>query len=329
MNVSASQSSKGFWQRPESTVGMVLVILLAGGIGTLGYFFSDWIIGIMQQPLGLTVVLMIFAALTFILLDRSMRTLMSYFFQSTLRTITSWFVTIDPIKVLQNYATELSENMAKINRQMHRLRGQIHLMNEQIMVNQNEIEQNLSLAAEAKTSGDTAIVGLHSRKIGRLEQSNERLQKLLNRMEAVYEGLSNMKQHSYVLQEDITDQLELKRKERKAVNTSHSAMEAAMEMMDKGGEGKRDYDEALEDIADDVSRKIGEMEHFMNLSDDFMKSFDLRKGVLEDEGLQRLESWKKKHPTQFLESSAMSSFPKDIQGKSDAKEKSSRESSTS
>ncbi len=329
MNAFASPSSKGFWQRPEGTVGMILAILLAAGIGALVFFFSEWILGVVQQPLGLTVVLMFIAALAFIFLDRSMRTLMSYFIQSLLRTITSWFITIDPLKVLQNYAAELSANMAKMNRQMHRLRGQIHLMQEQIMSNENEIEQNLSLAAEARSSGDVAIVGLHSRKIGRLEQSNERLQQLLDRMESVYEGLSNMKQHSFVLQEDIKDQLELKRKERKAINTSHSAMEAAMEMMDNGGEGKQEYDEALEDIADDVSRKIGEMEHFMSLSDDFMKGFDLKKGVLEEEGLRRLEQWENKHPTQFLESKAQSSFPRDMKDKSKAQEKSGGESSAS
>src|SRR5690606_30739175 len=53
------------------------------------------------------------------------------------------------------------------------------------------------------------------------------------------------------------------------------------------------FDAALEAIADDVSQKVGEMERFMELSDNFMKSVDLQNGIFEEEGLAMLEKWEK------------------------------------
>ena len=59
------------------------------------------------------------------------------------------------------------------------------------------------------------------------------------------------------------------------------------------------FDQAMEVIADDVGRKVGEMERFMEISDNFMESIDLQNGVFEEKGLQMLEKWEKEG-TSFL-----------------------------
>ncbi|MEO6190061.1 MAG: hypothetical protein ABIO44_06580, partial [Saprospiraceae bacterium] len=51
------------------------------------------------------------------------------------------------------------------------------------------------------------------------------------------------------------------------------------------------FEEALDAMADDVSSKVGEMEQFMELSENFMSSVDLQNGVFEVEGLKMLEKW--------------------------------------
>ena len=39
--------------------------------------------------------------------------------------------------------------------------------------------------------------------------------------------------------------------------------------------------------------KVGEMERFMDMSSNLMKSIDLQNGVFEDEGMKMLEEWEK------------------------------------
>lgn len=268
----------------------VLLLTLAGG---LVFWFWEALTFQLQNPLSLTFAFLVMASLLFIFFDRSMRIIGKTYLNNLVRTITSWFVTIDPIEVLENYIVELRENTAKMKRQMHRLRSQIHVLQEEIVGNRRDISKLMERAGIAKQSEDEADFVLQVRKTGRLEESTEKLSRLLKRMESVYSGLESMKKHSRNLAEDLADELDLKRKERNAIRTSHSAMEAAMELMDNKGEASNEFDEALENIADDVSRKVGEMEHYMKLSDEFLKTIDLKKGVLEESGMKKLESWQK------------------------------------
>jgi hypothetical protein len=68
-----------------------------------------------------------------------------------------------------------------------------------------------------------------------------------------------------------------------------------------GNKDKRhQFDQALEAIADDVSQKVGELEQFMEMSDNFMKSIDLEKGVFEEEGLKMLEQWESEEASLLL-----------------------------
>ncbi len=91
--------------------------------------------------------------------------------------------------------------------------------------------------------------------------------------------------------EDVQDQVMVKEQERKAIRSSHSAMKSAMNVISGDKDKRAMFDAALEAIADDVSQKVGEMERFMELSDNFMKSVDLQNGIFEEEGLAMLEKW--------------------------------------
>ena len=53
------------------------------------------------------------------------------------------------------------------------------------------------------------------------------------------------------------------------------------------------FDQAMEVVADDIGRKVGEMEEFMEISDKFMSSIDLQNGIFEEQGLEMLEKWEK------------------------------------
>ena len=125
-------------------------------------------------------------------------------------------------------------------------------------------------------------------------------------MEVLYRVLTKMYENSQIMQEDIADQVEVKEQERIAIRSSNSAMRSAMSVI-KGDKDKRAmFDQALEAVADDVSQKVGEMERFMELSDNFMKSIDLQNGVFEEEGLKMLEKWEGEGVSKLLGSESNS-----------------------
>ena len=294
------KKQKSFWRKPEGITGLIFLIgalllggsLISSGIGA--------IIAFVGTTGGLITTLASLGLIIFMGLDNKARNLISYLYKSTMRWITGLFVTIDPIGILKNYVDDLKKNLKKMRMQIGKLRAQMHKLKEMIINNQKQIKTNLDLAAAARDNEQQAVLILKTRKAGRLKESNMKLDDLYKRMEVLYRVLSKMYENSYILSEDIEDQVKMKDQERKAILAGHSAMKSAMSII-KGDTDKRlMFDQALEHIADDVSNKVGEMEQFMEMSEDFMNSIDLQNGIFEEKGMEMLDAWEKKSTSLLL-----------------------------
>jgi phage shock protein A len=215
-------------------------------------------------------------------------------YKSAMRKITSFFVTIDPIGILENYVDDLADNLRKMGKQIGNIRGQMRKLKTLIKENVEEMNQNLRIAQKAKEKGIQNQMVLASRKAARLKETNQKYAELLSKMEILYRVLTKMYQNSEILLEDTKDQVKLKKEERKAIRASHSAMKSAMSVISGDADKRQLFDAALEEIADDVANKVGEMEQFMEMSSNFMESVDLQNGIFEEEGVKMLEQWEKK-----------------------------------
>ncbi|WP_298544650.1 hypothetical protein [uncultured Aquimarina sp.] len=286
-----SLKPKTFWKRPEGKTGMLFMGLLgAGGLYGL-YKVLPFLINIVENTLYLGVLLAVLGALIYIVLDPKMRNLIFYMYKSFMRWLTGLFIQIDPIGILKSYIDDLHSNLKKMNKQIAVLKGQMKRLQTIIYDNKKNINNNLKLASAAKERDKKGIMILKSRKAGRLKESNIKLDELYKKMEILYRVLVKMYENSEILLEDIEDQVMVKEQERKAVRAGHSAMKSAMNIIAGNNDKKEMFDRALEAIADDVSMKIGEMERFMEMSNNFMDSIDLQNGIFEEEGLELLEKW--------------------------------------
>jgi TolA-binding protein len=282
---------KSFWSRPEGVTGGLFLAFLIFGGGYLAATSIAAIFAFVSTTMGSFISLMILGTIVFLALDSKSRTLFSYMYKSAMRWLTGLFVNIDPIGILKNYVADLKSNLTKMNRQIGQLRGQMHKLKEIIINNKKEIDTNLNMASEASQANKQAQMLLKSRKAGRLQESNLKLEDLYKKMEVLYRVLSKMYENSEILVEDVTDQVMVKEQERKAILASNSAMKSAMSVIKGDPDKKAMFDAALESIADDVASKVGEMERFMEVSKGFMQSIDLQNGVFEEEGLKMLEKW--------------------------------------
>jgi len=295
-----SKKSKSFWGRPEGVTGGIVMAGVAIGAGILITTFLPSIIAFASSILGLAVTLLVLGAIIFMALDSKMRNLVWYMYKSVMRSITGLFVQIDPIAILKSYVDDLKANLRKMNRQITQLRGQMHKLKELIINNQKQITTNLNQASAAKESDKRNVMILKSRKAGRLKESNVRLEDLYKKMEVMYRVLSKMYENSEILVEDVGDQVKVKEQERKAIRASHGAMKSAMSIIKGDADKRLMFDQALEAVADDVSQKVGEMERFMEVSENFMASVDLQNGVFEEEGMKMLEKWEREGESLLL-----------------------------
>jgi phage shock protein A len=291
---------KNFWQRPEGVTGAIFTGALVLGGGYLLYQALPTLIALASNTLYLGLILAALAGLIYVVLDPKMRNLIWYMYKSIMRSITGWFVQIDPIGILKSYIDDLRDNLGKMNKQISSLKGQMYKLSELINTNQREIKNSLGMASKAKETGKESIMVLKARKAGRLQESNMKLEDLYKRMEVLYRVLTKMYENSEIMLEDLQDQVVVKEQEYKAIKASHSAIRSAMSVLSGNPDQKYMYDMALEAMAEDVGQKVGEMERFMDMSKNIMDSIDLQNGVFEEEGINMLEQWEKEGVSKLL-----------------------------
>ncbi len=303
---------KSFWKRPEGVTGTIFLLAVLGG---LGYFLAvnmTAILALAANTIYLVLMLMALAALIYIVLDPKMRNLIWYMYKSVMRSVTGMFVQIDPVGILKSYVEDLQDNLGKMSQQIGNLKGQIRKMSTLMDENNKEISNSLKLASVAKQQNNESQVVLATRKAARLQETNEKYAALHGKMEILYRILDKMYKNSEILLEDTKDQVKLKEQERKAIRASHSAMKSAMSVISGDPDKRAMFDAAIENIADDVASKVGEMERFMEMSSNFMDSIDLQQGVFQEEGLKMLEEWEEKSTLMLLGPKTTSSDSLDL-----------------
>jgi len=292
----SNKKSKSFWKRPEGVTGTIFLIAILGALGALGFLALSNIGSILMIVFSTLVI----GSVLFMAIDKKARNLVWYMYKSAMRWITGLFIQLDPIAILKSYISELEGNLRKMNKQLNMLKGQMHKLKETIMINKKNIASNLEMASKAKNSNERSKVILKSRKAGRLKESNVKLEDLYKKMEVLYRVLTKMYDNSFILKEDVKDQVMVKEQEYKAIKASNSAMKSAMSVISGDPDKRAMFDAAMETIADDVANKVGEMERFMEVSSGFMESIDLQNGIFEEEGMKMLEKWEREGDSLLL-----------------------------
>ncbi len=283
--------SKSFWQRPEGVTGGLLLLGLAAAAVVLLNKYLPLLVSLAENTAYLAAMLAALAGVVYVVLDPKTRNLVWFMYKSVVRWMTGLFVQIDPIGILKSYIQDLEKSLRTLSKQIGALRGQMRQLKGIMDGNATEIQKNMAIAERSKKQGDDKNLTLSTRKAGRLQDANAKYQALYGKMDVLYKVLTRMYEHSEIVLEDTKDQVTLKEQEYQAIKTSHSAIRSAQSVLSGSPDQRAMFDQALEQLADEVSQKVGDMERFMDTSRNLMDSIDLTNGVFEEEGLQLLQQW--------------------------------------
>jgi hypothetical protein len=184
--------------------------------------------------------------------------------------------------------------------QIGELKGQMRALQQEILKNEKVREDSLKQAKIAKERGKQSAFVLKARKAGRLKESNITFRTLYNKMELLYRVLTKMLEASQFWYEDLSDEVDVKIRERKMITKGYSVYKRAKKVIQGDPDAKELFDQTLEYMAEDYAQKLGEIENFMDISQGFIESVDIKNGVYEEEALQELEEWEKKTDSLIL-----------------------------
>ncbi len=280
---------KNFFQRPEGKLGTAVLI---GGAALVALKFNDivsYITNALSSMGGTIALFAIAGAIAFALTDSRARNLLWYAYKGIMRKITSIFVQLDPIKILESYIEYLYKNLQEMNTHITKLRGQLTKLNSIVAQNTSEMQQTLRIAQQAKKQGNNELIAVNTRQYGRLKELNTKYQNLIEKIQVVYRVLTKIHTNSTYMIKDTENEVRMRKQEQEAIMSGYSAMKHAMNIINGDTDKKLMFDMANEALANDISYKIGEMDRFIELSGSFIDSVDLQNAAFEQEGLELIE----------------------------------------
>lgn len=300
------QGLKNFWQRPEGTVGKV--VLLLGGLAAAYGFVQilPFLIAAATNTLRLAILIGAILVVVFIVSDRRVWTLGKLIFQSTMRFLTGLFIELDPIGILKNYIAEMKKNLAIMDEQLGNLNGSIRTLQNQIDTNQKEAEHSLALANQAdKKMAGGGLSSLDQQQFVSAKVTNQRhaaslininksLTDLRDKLKILYDQLVRWRATAEFQVTDKENRVSEEEMRRKALKKAYSVFQAAKKIFRGDPVANQIYDQTLEYLADDAGQMLGEMEDFNRLANKLMTNMDLETGAINDEAVKQLTEFQQK-----------------------------------
>ena len=300
------QGLKNFWQRPEGTVGKVVLVIAAIAAAYGFVQILPFLIAAATDTLHLALLIGGILVFLFIVTDKRVRTLAKLVFQSIMRFLTGLFIELDPIGILKNYIAEMKKNLAIMDEQLGNLNGSIRTLQNQIDTNQKEAERSMSLANQADkkmSAGGLSSIDqqqymsakvTNQRHAASLININKSLIDLRDKLKILYEQLIRWRATAEFQVTDKENRVSEEEMRRKALKKAYSVFQAAKKIFRGDPVANQIYDQTLEYLADDAGQMLGEMEDFNRLANKLMTNMDLETGAINDEAIKQLSEFQQK-----------------------------------
>ena len=292
-----SDGKSSYWSKPEG----ITSLLFLGAAGAVALYYWNvialFLIEVTKNTLYLGGLLAVLAVVIFLLTSRDVRTAVFFLFKTLMRKITGIVIKLDPIAIMKIYISDLKEKREKMQGQINQLAGQLVKLNKKITENNELIKQKFAEANKASQLADRPgmreTASLATIEGAGLQEMNEKLLPLQRNIRTVLEFMEKVNKSADYIIKETEIKVKLKEAEYQIVKESSNALRTAISIF-KGNPDKKFYfDESMEYIQDDMSRKLGEMKRAMDLSMDFINAVDVQNGILSDKGQAMLEAYNK------------------------------------
>lgn len=286
-----SPKIKSFWERKEGFTGMLFGFV---GVALLGWGLiaaMPTLIALATNTITLIGLGVALAAIIAVISDKKFWILAWAMYQSLMKAITGVFVTIDPIGIIENYIKELKKKIERINTELENLKAQQRSVETAINDSLNRKKQALLLAKQAQKIGNESALQVNAREAERQEEFAKKMQFVLDKIILLYKMLSKIMENSQTILTDTENEVNIKKRERSMWKATSSAIKSAQSIIIGDPDQRALFDASMEEVAEDIAKKNGEMDRFVDRTRAIMDNIDLNNGVMQEKGLELLRQF--------------------------------------
>lgn len=289
-SITSGSSGSSFWSKPEGKFGTVISIMLALGLGYGFWKILPFLVQMATNTLILGIEVTVIAGLFYVLvLDNSLRNLLSNFYKRFIQAMYILSFNVDPIGGLRVRMNERKQQLVAARSQAGLVKGQSQSVQSTIDRNDSLIEKGLKKMELARSNGDLPQATAESVIVGVAQASNKELAAVKVRIDRVYEMISDIIRKAelgvYVLDGVIT----VKEQTFKAAKAGRSALNSALGVLRGDTEKDEIFDANIGWIDDYTSVALGDMDAAIDLSKDALNSINLQHGVYSQDAFNLLE----------------------------------------
>lgn len=283
--------TKSFWDTKEGTTGMVFGLGILGALGYGAFKLMPYIADLMKNTFyavgfGLAAVGLIYV----FVIDGTARNRMWIFYKMMMKAITYSVIKYDPIGILREIQKKARERIDLVDKNRATVRGQIQTIQQTISsFDQQESTLSNSIAYLQRKQNQDEDIKTNAARLGRVHDAKERLQKSLDRVTGFYQQLNKASKALTQINDNIDFEISIMEREVKAVNASHTAWKAVKAAFKGNDQLNELQNDTLNFLTEDYSRKLGEIETFMDDSQKFINGAELQDGMYADAGMKLLE----------------------------------------
>ncbi|NDV94930.1 hypothetical protein D0T84_08370 [Dysgonomonas sp. 521] len=282
---------KKLWEQPGGKLGVVILAGLGVGFLIFLYRILPYLITLAENTLYFGILLLIIGLIIFLLFDKKFRRVLSVGYFILMRKITSLFVNLDPIAIIERRLGMMENSIIKMNQSMGRLLGQIRKLEGSIDAKKEEMEKLLQRAQVYRAKGNRDAAVIDERQIARLEKYINKLLGLLNDSKRWYESLDKLSQMAKLTVLDTRNEVNMQKEEYEMAKSQHKLFKSVMSVMEGDPDELALFNEALEAMRTDIEMKLGEMERVISSTGGLIDQFEADNEVASFKGSELIDKY--------------------------------------
>jgi hypothetical protein len=294
------QKIKSFWDKPEGQTGKALLgIATVAGAGLLLLFWGTivpFILATVQNTVLLAAWILGSIAAFYVMTNWRTKII----FQLICRWITSFWRDLDPIGILKNMIIELRKRLETIQKHISVIAGVRQQLDDNIADNKNQIEESAKKVKYCDDQIPKQKAPLDQQrlmftrqenveKVADLTRDTKDLTVLRTQIDRLYSILQRMGLATQYYINQRENKVKMAEKKYKAVNSAFKAMTAAKSAFGGSSSEQAFYEETFQMLADDASMKVGAIDDFARLTEQFLSDVDVTRGAANFDVLNQLE----------------------------------------
>jgi len=282
---------KKLWEQPGGKLGVAVLVGLGAGFLVFLYKILPYLIQLAENTLYFGILLLIIGLIIFLLFDKKFRRVLSVGYFILMRKITSLFVNLDPIAIIERRLGMMENSIQKMNQSMGRLLGQIRKLEGSIESKKEEMEKLLQRAQVYRAKGNRDAAVIDERQIARLEKYINKLLGLLKDSKRWYESLDKLSQMAKLTVLDTRNEVNMQKEEYEMAKSQHKLFKSVMSVMEGDPDELALFNEALEAMRTDIEMKLGEMERVISSTGGLIDQFEADNEVASFKGSELIDKY--------------------------------------